>query len=346
MTGRAMGHLSPHHTHFAHQRPTFAAIDLGTNNCRLLVAVPQKTGFRVVDAYSQIVRLGEGVAAHGRLSEGAMDRTLKALTMCAAKMEKRGVTASRSIATQACRVAQNGPAFLDRIEKETGLPLEVISPEEEAALSVKGCQDLIDSGAKAALVFDIGGGSTELSWLKVTSQNGHIKTTLQAWTSLPYGVVSVAETYGQEDIAAQAFDLLAEEVAQHVAQIPVPDFIREAFDQGQAHLVGTSGTVTSLAGIHLKLEKYNRQAVDGLWLSERDIQHTSTFLRGLTVEARAHQSCIGQDRADLVVPGCAILAGIMKVWPAARIRVGDRGLREGVLMELMEAWRQLQSAKK
>lgn len=320
--------------------PCFGAIDLGTNNCRLLIAIPRRDGFRVIDAYSQVVRLGAGLSRTGAIAPEAMDRTLGALRVCARKMAERNVTASRNIATEACRAAANGATFLDRVRQETGLQFTVISPEAEAKLSVRGCHDLIDPEAEAVMVFDIGGGSTEISWLLVSQGAGRPRQ-LQtvAWTSLPLGVVTLAEHHGEPEVDAAAFEAMAARVATALAAVPVPAAISTAFAEGRAHLIGTSGTVTSLAGVHLGLAQYSRRAVDGIWLSAADAAAVSTRLREVNHDARAGEPCIGIERADLVVPGCAILDGIMRVWPCPRIRVGDRGLREGVLFELIEDWR-------
>ena len=320
--------------------PCFAAIDLGTNNCRLLIASPRQGHFRVVDAFSRIVRLGEGVSTTGMLSDGAMDRTLEALAVCASKMKAREVHASRCIATQACRSAENGQAFLERVRAETGLALEIATAEEEASLSVRGCTDLIDPQAKAAMVFDIGGGSTEISWLRVTKgPEGRVSAETVAWTSLPFGVVTMAERHGDVDMSVEAYSEMAASVAATLRSVSVPSDIRAFFDEGAAHLIGTSGTVTSIAGVHLGLTKYSRTAVDGLWLTNDDVIAVSERLRVARFDERAGEVCIGRERADLVVPGCAILAGILDVWPASRVRVGDRGLREGLLIDLISEWR-------
>ncbi|MBB4657596.1 Ppx/GppA phosphatase family protein [Parvularcula dongshanensis] len=312
--------------------PRFGAIDLGTNNCRLLVASPRQDGFRVVDAFSRIVRLGEGVTATGRLSEAAMARTLEALSVCADKMRARNVTASRAIATQACRLASNGPDFLARVERETGLRFDLITPEEEAKLAARGCTDLIDDGAEGVLVFDIGGGSTEMSWIKL----GPGAPETMAWTSLPFGVVTMAEKHGARDMDRAAYDAMVAEVAARVEAFAEAGPMAPLFDGKKAHLIGTSGTVTSLAGVKMHLPRYTRREVDGAWLTASDVARVSEQLREMGFDRRCAEPCIGPERADLVVPGCAILEGILRVWPADRIRVGDRGLREGMLIELME----------
>ena len=318
--------------------PRYGAIDLGTNNCRLLIAAPtrqgpgrEEEGFRVVDAFSRIVRLGEGVTATGRLSDDAMDRTVDALAVCADKMRARGVTASRAIATQACRLAANGEAFLRRVRRDTGLDFDLITPEEEAQLAAKGCLDLIARGAEGVLVFDIGGGSTEMSWLRLI--DGQPRTA--AWVSLPFGVVTLAEEHGAREMDRAAYDAMVERVAREVRAFTDAAPLSPLFDGRRAHLIGTSGTVTSLAGVKMRLPRYVRREVDGAWLTANEVADVSEALRGMGHDHRCSEPCIGPERADLVVPGCAILEGIMRVWPSDRVRVGDRGLREGMLLELM-----------
>jgi exopolyphosphatase/guanosine-5'-triphosphate,3'-diphosphate pyrophosphatase len=317
-----------------HARPVFAALDLGTNNCRLLVARPAAAGFRVIDAFSRIVRLGEGVSATGILSDEAMDRAVAALKICADKMRRRGVTASRQIATEACRAAANAHAFIARVRHEVGLELEVIPPAEEAELAVAGCVPLFDPRRRFALVFDIGGGSTEVMWLAL---NGGGPPRLRAWTSLPCGVVTLAERHAGAETPAH-YDAAVEDVASRLVRL------RESLDLhpsdvAAAQVVGTSGTVTTLAGVHLGLPRYDRARVDGVWLERDAIEAVTRALRGMDVAERAAHPCIGHDRADLVVAGCAILDGIHRMWPHRRLQVADRGLREGMLMRLIAAER-------
>ncbi len=317
---------------------SFAALDLGTNNCRLLVAEPTRDGFRVIDGYSQIVRLGEGLGATGRLSDAAMARTMEALRACAAKIAKRRPAAIGCIATQACRVAENGEAFLDRVADEIGLTFDVITPEEEARLAVMGCAGLVDPDAEAALVVDIGGGSTELSWVDARALNEPrppAAPPILAWSSAPIGVVTLAEhTAEPRDNAAWYADMVAR-LRETIAPIAAPAHVRESFARGRAHIIGTSGTITSLAGVHLGLPRYQRSKVDGVWLTADDVRAATEKLRSMSLDERARHPCIGPDRADLVVPGCAILEAVVDVWPVTRLRVADRGLREGVLMTLI-----------
>ncbi len=313
----------------------FGAVDLGTNNCRLLVAKPTRTGFRVIDSFSRVVRLGEGLAHHGALSDAAMDRAVEALAICARKMARRGVTRARFVATQACRMARNADAFLDRVAAETGLNLELIPPEAEARLAVAGCLPLLDTSIPHALVFDIGGGSTEIIWLHCRASSGRFE--VAGWTSLPVGVVTLAERYGGDGMAADDYEPMIAEVRnmiapffdRHRASLPDPK-------KGRLQVLGTSGTVTTLAGVHMGLARYDRAKVDGSFISVEAITDVSHRLAGLSHADRAAFPCIGADRADLVVAGCAILEAINRTFPADRLRVADRGLREGILAGLME----------
>ncbi len=316
----------------------YAALDLGTNNCRLLVASPARQGFRVVDAYSRIVRLGEGLSQTGRLQPAAMDRAMEALKVCAERIRRRGQPRVRAIATQACRTAENGAEFIARVADETGLQLQVITPREEARLSVAGCIGLLDHQAQAALVVDVGGGSTELSWVELGANGGGPGTMppIRAWLSIPMGVVTLAEQFPEVRPGEQAwFRAMVEAVKAPLQAFRHADGLRPVFDRGEAHLIGTSGAITSLAGLHLGLERYERSRVDGLWLTRGDCDATAERLLSLDQTGRAAQACIGPDRADLVLAGAAILAAVQELWPCERVRVADRGLREGLLLSLM-----------
>jgi len=332
--------------------PAVAAIDLGTNNCRLLVAKPTRGGgFRVVDAFSRIVRLGEGVGATGRLSDAAMDRTIEALKICADKMRRRGVAKSRCIATHACRDAANAVEFVDRVKADTGLRFEIISAEEEARLGVRGCVSLFDPACDAAMVFDIGGGSTEISWvdLRGWTEADRVRgkpPRIAAWTSIPLGVVNLHERTADEGYSPDAYEAIAAEVGAVAASVEGLDEIRALFDAGRGHLLGTSGTVTSLAGVHLRLPSYDRNAIDGLWMSNGEARAVSERLCRMSFDERVREPCIGTSRAELVVYGCAIYEGLARVWHADRLRIADRGLREGVLSGLLQKPRRRRRARR
>lgn len=323
----------------------YGALDLGTNNCRLLLARPSRRGFRVVDAFSRIIRLGEGVSQSGCLSDAAMRRTIDALRVCAGKLARNDVVRARCVATEACRIASNGRDFLERVESEVGLKLEVLDRETEASLAVSGCASLIDYRADYVLVFDIGGGSSELIWLdlaegaKGNGQDGvrrpGARPRIGAWTSLPVGVVTLAERFGGHDVTPQSFEDMVAYVSSLVEPFEKMHAFRARTNGGNVHLLGTSGTVTTVAGIHLGLKRYDRARVDGCWLSVQEIQDVTYALLARTYAERVAEPCIGQERADLVLAGCAILEAILRMWPAERLRVADRGLREGILATLM-----------
>ncbi len=324
--------------------PTYAALDLGTNNCRLLVATPTPGGFRVVEAYSRIVRLGEGLSATGQMSEEAMERALAALSVCAEKIRRRNCVRIKAIATQACRQAGNGPAFIERVAAETGLKLQIITPKEEAQLSVAGCLNLLDRSSDAALVVDVGGGSTELSWVDLKGEGldarprqfAPWRLPIKAWMSVPIGVVTLAEQFPETEGSVQTwFRAMVDTVKERIEAFPHAEPLRRTFSEGRAHLVGTSGAITSLAGLHLDLPRYDRNRVDGLWMTQVDCDATIGKLLAWTPAERAAQPCIGPDRADLVLAGAAILQAVQELWPCPRVRVADRGLREGLLLSLM-----------
>lgn len=311
---------------------TYAALDLGTNNCRLLVAQPARNGFRVVDAFSRIVRLGEGLRGNGRLSEAAMERAIAALQVCAEKIKRTRPRRVRAIATEACRRACNGKDFLERVARETGLGVEVITTQEEAELARDGCLSLGEPDARRMLVFDIGGGSTELSWV-ATDGSGRCEPL--GWTSLPFGVVTLSEDHGGDAVSPATFGRMIALVAERLAAFETEHRIGESIARDEVQVVGTSGTVTTLAGLHLNLPAYDRRRVDGMRLTYRETETVCERLLALDAKGRAALPCIGPERADLVLAGCAILLAIQRQWPVGRLHVADRGLREGMLLRMM-----------
>ena len=322
-----------------HGRQAYAALDLGTNNCRLLIARPSGQDFTVIDAFSRVVRLGEGLALSGRLSDDAMDRALGALHVCAEKLRRRNVFLARSVATEACRRASNGEAFIERVREETGIVLDIISAQEEARLAVLGCHVLLEAGEGPALIFDIGGGSTEL--ILVGPGESAIPRILD-WQSVPWGVVSLTDTATRESAPAEdeagrlgLYAAMRRAVDDSFA--PFAQRIAEAAQDPDIRLLGTSGTVTTLASLHLELPHYDRRAVDGLIVPSASMRDISSRLSRLSEAERGQLPCIGPDRAELVVAGCAILESILDLWPAERLGVADRGIREGILRSLMAA---------
>ena len=320
-------------------RQAYAAIDLGTNNCRLLIARPSGDHFMVIDAFSRVVRLGEGLAQSGRLSDAAMDRALGALQICADKLRKRGVHLARSVATEACRRATNGEAFIERVHRETGICLNIITAEEEARLAVLGCHILLEPGEGPAMIFDIGGGSTEM----VLVDTSRAVPRILDWQSVPWGVVSLTESIGPIELTAEARAAAYHEMRSriidgfsHFAERVGPAR-RDAAATGGLRLLGTSGTVTTLASLHLGLPQYDRSAVDGVIVPTTSMRAISQRLAHISPSERIAVPCIGRERADLVVAGCAILESIFDIWPAERLGIADRGIREGILRSLMAA---------
>jgi len=324
------------------QRQAYAALDLGTNNCRLLIARPAGQNFTVIDAFSRVVRLGEGLAQTGRLSDAAMNRTLTALSICAEKLKRRNVRLAWSVATEACRRAENGTEFIERVKRETGIVLDIISAQDEARLAVLGCHVLLEEGTGPAMIFDIGGGSTEL----VLIEPGEGIPRILDWQSVPWGVVSLTETCAGEGDTAEARAaryaemrrLVADSFASFAQRIGLPS-------APDLRLLGTSGTVTTLASLHLDLPQYDRKAVDGLIVPADSMRTISQRLAVMPYGERRELPCIGRERSDLVIAGCAILESILDIWPAQRLGVADRGIREGILRSLIASDRRMDRAR-
>ena len=309
-----------------------AAIDLGTNNCRLLIARAGAGDFRILDSYSRIVRLGEGLERDGAIGAAAIERALKALSVCRRKIDRAGATAVRAVATEACRRAANRDAFVETVAAETGIRLDIISPEEEARLAVLGCQSLIDPRFPYALVFDIGGGSTEVVFLERLADG---RVAIRDFASLPAGVITLSEARDLPGGDPQAYARTLEEMRALMAEVEARAGFAEQARAGRVQLIGTSGTVTTLASTFLKLPRYDRRRVDGTWFAADALAALARKVALMPLERRERLPSIGADRARYVVAGCAVLEALLAVWPADRLRVADRGLREGVLRTLI-----------
>ncbi len=317
--------------------PAFAALDLGTNNCRLLIGAPSGSGFRVLDSFSRIVRLGEGLQSTGRLNALAMDRAIDALKACSDRLARRPIRAMRAIATEACRRAANVGEFLARVLTETGIRFDVISAREEAELALESCAPLLMGAGRRALLFDIGGGSTEVAWVRLDT--GDAQPELIGYDSLPVGVVSLSERYGAAAFTAAGFEAMVDDVAARLEPFERVHCIAHESRIGGVRLLGTSGTVTTLAGVAMGLLRYRRPLVDGTVLTDAAAAHALCVLRGLGRDDLALHPCVGPGRADLVLPGCAVFEAIRRIWPADEVVVADRGLREGMLLRMMRQWR-------
>ncbi len=312
--------------------PCYAAIDLGTHNCRMLIAKPSPNGPLVIDGFSRIVRLGEGLTYSGNLCEDAIQRTISALRVCAGKIKRHNVVRARYVATEACRQAINCKDFFSKVQTETGITLEAIPAEEEATLTLAGCLPLLQGGHSRALMFDIGGGSTELSWIDLESCVPRPIGIL----SLPIGVVNLMEKNASPDCTRARFQLLVSEIDSLLAPFDMEFGVSETFAREGALMLGTSGTVTTLGALHLGLPRYDRSQVDGLTIDFADMEALADRVSAMPCEARKSLPCIGPERADLMVMGCAILKAITKRWPAGQLRIADRGVREGLLVRMMQ----------
>ena len=313
----------------------FAAIDLGTNSCRLVIASPTPASFRIVETFSKITRLGEGIINDNELSRPAMRRTINALKVCAGVIEEYApIYRSRFVATAACRRAKNCKEFLDLVKKETGLTIETISSKEESRLAVVGCIPLLNRNIRRALVFDIGGGSTEISLARVTNSG---KTFIEGFVSLPYGVVTISEAFPSQDMTALAYDTIIERTHKLLKEFDEKYNIREAIKNQEIQIIGTSGTVTVLGAVHLNLPRYNRSAVDGISITRQDIDRAIAKIKRLGDEGRKKHPCIGAQKADLTMAGCAIIEGLCSFWPIEESTVADRGIREGILLDMMHS---------
>lgn len=312
----------------------FAALDLGTNNCRMLVGAPEGDGFRVLDSFSRIVRLGEGLHRTGQLAASAMQRALEALHACTARLARRRLRAVRAIATEACRRAANGAEFLARVRAETGLAIDIISAREEAELALESCAPLLVGMARRALLFDIGGGSTELAWVRLDPNR---PPALIGYASLPVGVVTLAERFGPAGFTVDGFGAMVTDVAARLAAFELVHCIAREIRCGGVQLLGTSGTVTTLAGVALDLPRYRRPLVDGVVLAGDVATRAVERLRALGPHELARHPCVGPDRVEFVLPGCAVFAAITRLWPAPQVVVADRGLREGMVLRMIRA---------
>ncbi|MCP1203566.1 Ppx/GppA phosphatase family protein [Acetobacter oryzoeni] len=317
----------------------FAALDLGTNNCRLMVATQTAGGFRVVDSYSRMVRLGEGLHHSGKLHEAAMDRTLEALQTCAERLSRWPVREIRAVATEACRRAENGQAFLQHVHQQTGFDIKIISGREEACLAVESCANLLHNPRfgpprNRALLFDIGGGSTEIAWVRTDSTRQTEE--LIGYLSLPVGVITLSEQFGHAySTDDRAYRKMVEHTRHHLREFENVYRIRPEIRRKQTRLIGTSGTVTTLASLILNLPRYARAAVDGSLLPASSARLAVRTLQKMGADGIARHPCIGPDRAPFVLPGCAIFEAIHDVWPVEDIIVADRGLRDGMVLRMI-----------
>ncbi|UXX83898.1 Ppx/GppA phosphatase family protein [Roseovarius pelagicus] len=334
--------------------PLYAALDLGTNSCRMLIAEPRGSQFKVVDSFSKSVQLGAGLEATGRLSRASIGRTIQALKVCQQKLKRHQVKKMRLVATEACRRAINGEAFMARVRRETGLHLDVITPLEEAQLAVVSCAPLVSKNTDQLLVVDIGGGSTELVWIDLrgvphadrrraimrlhggfhTVKDSLPRARVVDWISVPLGVATLRDQFQDVEDDAARFALMSWFFEENLAEFS--PYKREQSREG-FQIVGTSGTVTTVAASHLGLRRYDRNRVDGLRMTSDEIDAVIRSYLALGPVGRRRDPRIGLDRQALIMSGAAILQALLRCWPTDRLSVADRGLREGMLYAQMSA---------
>ncbi|QYK43533.1 MAG: Ppx/GppA family phosphatase [Paracoccaceae bacterium] len=353
LAAKAVPPVEPSTSHPAGPGALYAALDLGTNSCRMLIARPRGAHFHVVDSFSKTVQLGHGLEASGRLSRASMARTVAALHICQKKIEKHGVTRMRLVATEACRRARNARDFIRQVRRETGLPMEIIQPEEEARLAVISCAPLVSKRTEQLLVVDIGGGSTELVWIDLSRvappdrprsimrlrqglsrEAGDGLARVVDWISVPLGVATLKDQFGDVEDDSARFALMSWFFEENLANFSPynAENPREGFQ-----IVGTSGTITTVAASFLGLKRYDRAKVDGLRMTSAQIDTVIRDYLSLGPEGRRTDPRIGRDRHALIMSGAAILQALMRIWPTDRLSVADRGLREGLLYAQMSA---------
>lgn len=316
--------------------PLYAAIDLGTHNCRLLVARAGERGLRVIDSFSRAVRLGEGLHHSGQLAEAAMERTIAALRACVARMGLYDLHDHRAIATEACRRAGNGMDFLARVLNETGLNISIISAREEAELALAACTSLLQDRRETTgrgLLFDIGGGSTEVAWARIDRDAR--RHDLSGYVSLPVGIMTLGERDGADIFSDTGYRAVVDEISNVLRGFDDVHCIAREIARQNVTLLGTSGTVTTLASLALAQERYDRTGIDGASLSVPQALGIIDSLRQSGLNGLAHHPVIGPDRARYLLPGCAIFEAIVTTWPMAEVRVADRGLRDGMLLRMI-----------
>lgn len=315
------------------KQKTYAAIDLGTNNCRLSVAINDKDGcgeYKIIERYSSQIKLGEGLDASGYLSEQAINRAIEALLVCKQRFEKYHIYKARYVATEACRIAKNSAYFLNRVYKETSIKLEIVSKEEEAKLAVLACRDMIIKSEQPILLFDIGGGSSQLCFIKYPYQ-----ATIDYIMGLEIGVVNMVERFNHIKNSFERFNLIKSYVVNQIKHMMINQATRDFLYNISYDMIGTSGTATTLGALYLNLDYYDRKKTDGLWMKQSEVKKIIDTIISYDSSIIAKNPCIGQERADLVLAGCGILSAIMDLWPGQKLRAADRGLREGIILQLI-----------
>lgn len=301
------------------------SIDAGTNTFRLLIAeLEGPDRFLPLHVSRDIIRLGRGFRARGMISEEAARRALSTLQGYAATLREYGAQEVRAVATSVCREASNGPAFLDRVRAETGIPLEAIVAAEEARLALKGALTVVSADGGPLLLVDIGGGSTEFVLARRDRPADPI--------SLPLGVVHLTEEFLRHDPPAPA-EMAALQAHLDRALAAGLAAYRPLLGQPGLTLVGTAGTITTLAAMELGLEVYDPARVNHLRLSRAALSRLLGALTPLPARERLRIRPLEPGREDVIVAGALILAQVMEWFQVPEVVVSDGGLLEGLILD-------------
>ncbi len=299
----------------------YAAIDVGTNTIRLLVADAEDTAtYRPVFQDQVITRLGERIQETGVLAAGAVERTIAVLQRFAETAKEMGAKEVVAVATSAAREAKNQREFLDRARRDAGLELRVASEEIEATLTALGVSHALGPAWPNIVIIDIGGGSTEFISLRQVKLAGHL--------SLPIGVVKITEAYLKNDPpTADELEAVSAFLEERLATVPASLDLPEG-----AILVGTAGTPTTLATIDLGLAPYDPERVTGHRLSRSRIEQLLEHLCSLPLAERRQIVGLEPSRADVIVAGTLLTFEVMTLFGFDELTVSDGGLREGILL--------------
>lgn len=307
----------------------FAAIDLGSRNCRTIVGCQSKAGaFEYIETYSKSVSLADGVAASKKLSRKSMDRTIEALAFCSKVLSRYAGLTYLAVATDAMRRAENASVFIKRVKRELGLIISIITPQEEAYYAALGCIEVLSLETEIFVVFDIGGGSSEIALCRQKSDKD---IELIDSLSIPYGVINLLESKdhltfsGYSNLVQKISDLSRDFLNQYATTL---DFVNNF------QCIGTSGTTTTVAALNMNLRFYDREKINDSILQFSEILKTVHYVQSLSEDERKLHPYISQSNEDLVLGGLTILEGIVRGLPASTITVTDRGVRDGVVYAL------------
>jgi exopolyphosphatase/guanosine-5'-triphosphate,3'-diphosphate pyrophosphatase len=324
---------------------------------------------KVIDSFAKIISLGEGIKQTGVLSEEAIERTIVALRACKKKLDSHRIYKMRAVATEACRQASNTKSLIERVNSEIGVDLEVISPQEEARLVLKGCSGVISDEKNYGILMDIGGGSTEVVWLKINKGMTRPTISVIDSISLPFGVVTISDTYTHSKNNQEIYTVLRKNILSTIDTFMKKNNIRTNFSKGDVQVITSSGTTTTLGSLTLGLSTYDRSSVDGKDFSSKKIVEvgeellsrylsstpttvklgkeknfiTNKFFDHVLDKSSEEFKIFAYNRMGLLAAGVVIINSILESIGDCLVRIADRGVREGILYDLMDSLRTGQS---